>query len=212
MIDMELIDSPVLHEVEQRSEEWFSLRMGKMTGSNFPMLMPSSRQKDEDLNETQFKYLLEKACELLTGDRKESFSNSSMQWGTDHEDEALEYYELETLRIVNQVGFYEIDKFIGDSPDGITDDRAIEIKCPNSTTHLTYLLDPSKLVKAYNWQCYAHMWATGLNKCDLISYDPRFPEGKKIVIVTIEKDSESMDALKKRIYSLVDIIKGYINA
>lgn len=209
-MDIELIKEPVLHNVEQRSEEWFALRMGKLTGSNFPMLMPSSRQK-VNVTDTQKKYLLEKACELLTNERKESFSNSSMQWGTDHEEEAISYYELEKMTVVNEVGFYEINKSIGDSPDGVTTDRCIEIKCPNSTTHLTYILDSTKLLNNYKWQCYAHMWATGLNKCDLISYDPRFPDNKKMVIVEIEKDDEEMKILQDRIYLLVETMESYIN-
>lgn len=210
-MEIDILKEPILHEVEQRSEEWFKLRMGKITGSNYPMLMPSARQK-VDLNDTQKKYILEKACEILTNERKESFSNSAMQWGTDHEEEAIEYYELETLRVVKEVGFYEIDENIGDSPDGVTEDRAIEIKCPNSTTHLTYMLDNSKLLNNYKWQCYAHMWATGLNKCDLVSYDPRFPEGKKIVIVEIERDNEEMKKLQERVYFLVEKIKEFCNA
>lgn len=210
-MNIELIEDPILHDVEQRSDEWFSLRMGKLTGSNFPMLMPSSRQKAL-LTETQKKYLLEKACEVLTNERKESFSNTAMQWGTDHEEEAIQFYELEKMVMVQDVGFYEISENIGDSPDGVTDDRCIEIKCPVSTTHLTYFLDPDKLLANYKWQCYAHMWATGKDKCDLVSYDPRFPESKRMVIVEIVRDEVDMDLLQKRIYELVDTLKEYCNA
>jgi putative phage-type endonuclease len=211
MIDLEIITDPILHDVEQRSDEWFALRMGKLTGSNFPMLMPSIRQKVK-VNDTQKKYLYEKACEILTGERKESFSNAAMQWGTDHEEEAVAYYELEKMVVVNEVGFYEINKNIGDSPDGVTEDRAIEIKCPNSTTHLSYLLDNEKLVANYKWQCYGHMLATGLDKCDLVSFDPRFPDDKKMVIVTINKDQEQMDLLINRLAELVELMQGYIDA
>jgi putative phage-type endonuclease len=211
MIDMELIKEPILHDVDQRSDEWFALRMGKITGSKYPMVM-SGMGAGKTISPTLKKYLLEKACELLTNERLESYSNAAMQWGTDHEEEAIEYYELETLRVVQEVGFYEIGEHIGDSPDGVTEGRAIEIKCPNSTTHLTYMLDNKKLLSAYKWQCYAHMWATGLNKCDLVSYDPRFPEGKKMVIVEIEKDQVEMDLLQTRVYFLVEKIKEFLNA
>jgi len=210
-MELELLPTPILHDVEQRSDEWFALRMGKLTGSNFPMLMPSSRQKVK-VNDTQKKYLFEKACEILTGERKDSFSNAAMQWGTDHEEEAVEYYELEKMTVVNEVGFYEINKNVGDSPDGVTEDRAIEIKCPNSTTHLLYLLDGNELVKKYYWQCYAHMLATGLDKCDLISYDPRFSDDKKMIIITIEKEQSEMDLLQNRLSELVELLESYLNA
>lgn len=210
-MELELVENyPKRHDVEQRSEEWFSLRMGKITASNFPMLMGKDRVKGK-LSDTKLNYILEKACEVLTGEREEGFTNDAMQWGIDHETEAIEHYEGLTFRGVEEVGFYEISEYLGDSPDGITTDRAIEIKCPKSTTHLSYFMDKSKLLNKYKWQCYAHMWATGLNKCDLISYDPRFPDDKKMVIVEITKDDEEMKQLTDRMDYLVGILKGFIN-
>lgn len=214
-MDITIIDNP--QEVEQRSEEWFNLRLGRITGSRFPSLMPSTRQKPDEFNKTQETILKELAVERLTGAREEGFTNQYMQWGTEIEPLAIENYETDQWCKVKEVGFYpfkidDIDWF-GDSPDGIIEGvKCIEIKCPKSTTHFDYLLDPKKLVKAYEWQCYGHMIATGLKQCDLISFDPRFPEGKQLVIVTLDYDEAKAKLLKDRLLLCNQKIEGWVNA
>jgi L-alanine-DL-glutamate epimerase-like enolase superfamily enzyme len=62
------------------------------------------------------------------------------------------------------------------SPDGLVGDEGlIEIKCPNSGTHIETLLGSEidgKYIKQMQWQmaCTDRQW------CDFVSYDPRFPE------------------------------------
>ena len=202
MLDIELVqgESPIKTEtIEQRTDEWFKARLGKITGSKFDLLMPSSRQKETEFNDTQIKYLKEKAVEILTGQGEEPYSNQYMQWGTETEPLAKRHYELENFVVIQDVGFYQFGDNFGDSPDGITDDRCIEIKCPKSTTHLDYLIDPKKLLKNYQWQCYGHMIATGLRQCDLFSFDPRFPDDKKMVVVNIQFEQDKADLLMQRL-------------
>ncbi len=209
MIDIEIIDPS---EVEQGTEDWFKLRMGRITSSNFPLLM--QKPKSGDFNNTQLTYLKERAVEILTGIRPESFTNKYMEWGTETEPLAREYYELETFSLVKEVGFYPFGENFGDSPDGIIEGvRALEFKCPKSTTHLDYLLDPSKLVKAYNWQCYGHMIATGLKECDLVSFDPRFTDNsKKMVMVNIKLEQEKADELMSRLFVCNEKLTELVNA
>lgn len=199
-------------ELVQGSDEWFNARLGRLTGSRFPAIMPSSRQKPDQFNDTQLKILKELAVERLTGERAETYSNKYMEWGTETEPVAREYYELETFNIVKEVGFYPFEDF-GDSPDGIVEGiKAVEFKCPKSTTHLDYMLEPKKLLNTYKWQCYGHMIATGLKGCDLISFDPRFPDGKKIVIVKIEYEQDESDKLMARLRLAESKIKEFCNA
>jgi len=195
----------------QLSDEWFFERLERLTSSKFDDLMPSSRQKLV-WNDTQLKILKEIACQILTGERKPSFTNSAMQWGIETEEEARRYYGLKTMQVVRESGFWIIDKDLGDSPDGIIEDskKVWECKCPASTTHLDYFLDPEKLFKKYKWQCYGHMWATGYNQGDLISYDPRFPEEKRMVIYPFKLVPEDMELLKTRMYLAVEKIKEFI--
>ena len=216
-MDIEIVETTEIvkdtREIEQRSDEWFKARLGRITGSRFPSLMPSSRQKDDQFSDTQLKILKELAVEKLTGLNTEFYSNTYMQWGTDTEPAAREYYELDQWVKVKEVGFYPFGENFGDSPDGIIEGvKAVEYKCPKSTTHLDYMVDPKKLLNAYKWQCYGHMIATGLKECDLISFDPRFPEGKKMVIVNIKYEQEEADKLMARLELANTKLMGYVNA
>lgn len=207
-MDIEIVDTK---ELIQGTEEWFKARMGRITSSNFPLLMQKPRSGD--FNNTQLTYLKERAVEILTGNREESYSNKYMEWGTETESLAREAYELEYFKIVKEVGFFPFGDNFGDSPDGIIEnEKAIEIKCPKSTTHLDYMLDHNKLVKAYYWQCYGHMIATGLKECDLISFDPRFPEDKQMVVVTIKFEQEEADKLMARLEQCNAKLMEFVNA
>ena len=219
-MEIEIINPPVLHDVIQGSDEWYRLRIGKITNSPLPKLMMSDAQKKKSLkdpskrlNETQRKYLMQRASEILTGQIAEkTFKSVSMERGHELESEARERYEDETIRLVKEVGFYEVNEYVGGSPDGLCEDRAIEIKCPDSDTHLSYILNPQLLIDDYGWQCYGHMLDTGKDKCDLISYDPRYvnhPE-KQILIVTIIKEDGKMKELIDRLEYLTSILQEMI--
>ena len=213
MLDIELVEgeSPIKTEtIEQRSEEWFKARLGKITGSKFDLLMPSCRQKDTEFNDTQLEYLAEKAIEKMTGKTAEHFTTTDMENGTEGEPLAKKYYELENYTLIKEVGFYQFGVNFGDSPDGITDDRCIEIKCPKSTTHFKYYRYPEKLLKKYQWQCYGHMIATGLRQCDLFSFDPRFPDDKKMVVVNIQFEQEKADLLMARLELANEKLKEFL--
>ncbi|MGB3465493.1 MAG: lambda exonuclease family protein [Cyclobacteriaceae bacterium] len=217
MLDIEIVEgeSPLKVEpqqVDQRSEEWFALRLGKITGSRFPKLMNSSKKKIDEFTDSQLTILKELAVERMTGERTDFYSNKYMEWGTETEPLAIAHYEGLNWCKVQEVGFYPFGDF-GDSPDGITEDRAIEVKCPKSTTHLDYLIDPKKLFNTYKWQCYGHMIATGLKQCDLISYDPRFTdEAKRMVIYNIQFEQEEADKLMERLNLCEAKIKEFCNA
>ena len=207
-MDIEIIEDP--KQVEQRTEEWFALRLGKITGSRFPKLMTGGK---ESFSLTQLTILKELAVERLTGERTEFFTNKYMEWGTETEPQAIAFYESKEWVKVKEVGFYPFDDF-GDSPDGIIEGvKAIEVKCPKSTTHLDYIVSPKKLFTAYKWQCYGHMIATGLKKCDLMSYDPRFlDESKQLVIYPIDFDQKEADVLMARLRLCEAKIKEFCNA
>ncbi len=115
-----------------------------------------------------------------------------MSWGTDHEPDARASYEFITGNTVEEIGFVDhptIPKS-GASPDGlIGEDGLIEIKCPNTATHIDYLLKgkaPAGYLKQMNWQ----MECTGRKWCDFVSYDPRMPIDLQLFIVRVDRDEE----------------------
>jgi putative phage-type endonuclease len=115
--------------------------------------------------------------ERLTNTRADGFSSSAMQWGTDTEPQARMAYEFMTGETVDETGFVlhpSIQGF-GASPDGLVgSDGLIEIKCPNSATHIDTLLS-EKVPAKYITQMQVQMMCTGREWCDFVSFDPRLP-------------------------------------
>ena len=116
-----------------------------------------------------------------------------MQHGIDTEDEARLAYELKAWQHVEEIGFVSKGDYMGCSPDGlIGDNGGVEIKCPQPQTHLSYLLDISKLVKAYHWQTQGFLWVTGREWIDLVSYCPSYEDpgngDMELIVARLEPD------------------------
>lgn len=200
----------IIHECEQRSDEWYELRKGKFTASDFGDLMPSSRQKPGEWDKTQMGIIYRVAAERMTGQAiSGGFVSQAMQHGIDTEEEARFAYELETGAEVRQVGFIELDEWIGCSPDGlIGEPGGLEIKCPNSDTHLRYLFNHEDLKVDYYWQCIGAMLCSGREWWDLMSFDPRFKdETKQSVRLRIERSAADIAKLIGRLDCAVKEVK-----
>lgn len=178
----------------QRSDEWHTARIGKISASRVAGL--SAKPKTgKALNAT----LLEILAERLTGTKQEIYVNKAMQWGIDNEAGAISAYENLTGEFVVGCGFIEHPTIpmSGASPDGlIGDDGLIEIKCPESTTHLNTLMTqqvPSEYLAQITWQlaCTARKW------CDFVSYDPRMPEHLQLCVIRVQADDVDITALEK---------------
>ncbi len=176
------------NNVVQCSEEWFAIRLGKVTASKIADLMAKTKT---GYSASRANYMAQIIVERLTGQKQESFTNAAMQWGTDNEPQARAAYELETGLAVKEVGFVDHPtiKMSGASPDGlIGDDGQLEIKCPNTATHIDFLLTgdiEGKYIKQMQWQ----MACTGRSWCDFVSFDPRLPVNLQLKIVRVIRDN-----------------------
>ncbi|EKR9885709.1 YqaJ viral recombinase family protein [Salmonella enterica] len=145
--------------MEQRSPEWFAARCGKVT---------ASRQN----------YMAELICQRLTGKLEEGFTNAAMMRGTELEPVAREMYALNEFdAVISEVGLIDHPTIAGfaASPDGlVNDDGLIEIKCPNTWTHLQTLKTGTPK-RQYLLQMHAQMMCTGRKWCDFVSFDDRLP-------------------------------------
>ena len=158
----------------QGRPEWHAARIGKITGSRFKDVL--SRR-----GATRANYMRELLLERKTGRAVQGFYNAEMEWGLQTEPQARAYYEKITRTKVEQVGFIDhpleqYRGYVGVSPDGLLGSAGcIEIKCPNTSTHLEYIAKdvlPSKYVA----QVQGVMWVTERRWCEFISFDPRVPE------------------------------------
>ncbi len=124
-----------------------------------------------------------------------------MQHGTETEPEARAAYEFYQGVTVVEVAFVPhptIDQ-AGCSPDGlIGGDGLIEIKCPNTATHLETLLGQAVPGK-YDTQIQFQLACTGRAYCDFVSYDPRMPENMRLFIKRVERDDKRIKELESEI-------------
>jgi len=189
--------------MEQRSDEWFAARLGKVTASRVADVIAKTKTGPSASREN---YSTQLVLERLTNKQAESYTNAAMQWGTETEPMARQAYELKRGLFVNETGFVDHPtiEMSGASPDGLVGmDGLIEVKCPNSATHMETMLTqkvPAKYIPQMMWQ----MACTGRNWCDFVSYDPRFPENLQIFIERVEYDPTYVRMLELEITQFLD--------
>jgi putative phage-type endonuclease len=184
--------------MEQRSAEWFAARLGKVTASRVADVIAKTKS---GYSASRANYMAELVCERLTGMQGESFSSAAMVWGTNTEPMARSAYESRMAELVEETGFvlHPTISMAGASPDGlIGDDGLVEIKCPNTATHIDTLLSegaPSKYMTQMQWQ----MACTGRKWCDFVSFDPRMPEEMQMFVIRVERNDDVIIELEREV-------------
>lgn len=188
--------------MEQRTEEWFAARVGKVTASRIADVVARTKS---GFSASRANYCAQLVVERLTGACAESFTNAAMQWGTDTEPMARDAYSARTGDLVEEVGFYVHPRIeqSGASPDGaVGDDGLVEIKCPNTATHIETILDKApanKYLLQMQWQmaCANRAW------CDFASYDPRMPENLRLFVVRVPRDDKLIAEVEKEVIAFL---------
>jgi putative phage-type endonuclease len=174
------------HEINQNSEEWLELRKGKFTASTFKNLFLS--KTTAGYNNEIYRVVYER----LTGESPESFNNEYMDRGHELEPFARNAYEMESFNTVLDGGFFELNDYVGCSPDGLVDeDGQVEIKCPKYSTHIKYLLD-KKLPSEYLYQVHGQLYVTGREWSDFIAYHPQLEPQ----IIRVYPDNKIIEEIK----------------
>lgn len=182
----------------QGSEEWLLARCGKVTASRVADVIAKTKS---GYAASRANYMAELITERLTGRPAEQYTNAAMQWGTDTEPHARKAYEFLTDVSVEQIGMVDHPAIAmtAASPDGLVGpDGLVEIKCPNTATHIETLLGeavPERYVTQMNWQ----MACTGRKWCDFVSFDPRLPEQLRIFVVRIARDDKRIEEIEQEV-------------
>lgn len=171
---------------DQGTPEWLQDRLGRVTASKIAdvMMKPATAGYQN--------YLAQLVCERLTGLPTEGFVSSAMAFGTETEPQARAYYEMETGRDVEQVGFipHPTLAMSGASPDGIIGaDGLIEIKCPQPATHIKTLTGAG-IDRKYLLQMQWQMVCTERDWCDFVSFCPALPPELSMFIKRVDRDAE----------------------
>ena len=190
--------------MEQRTVEWHKARLGKVTASRIADVMAVSKS---GVAATRQNYEAQLIAERLSGNPTPGFTNAAMQWGTEQEPNARSAYSFIVDTNVEEIGFIDHPsiKMSGASPDGlIGKDGLVEIKCPNTATHLRFLED-EKIERKYRYQMNWQMACAGRQWCDFVSYDPRLPDRFGIKIIRVMRDDTLISDIE---YEVAEFLAG----
>jgi putative phage-type endonuclease len=203
--------------IEQRTEEWFQQRLGKVTASRISDVIAKTKT---GVSTSRQNYLIQLVSERLTGKKGDSFVNQAMLDGIEREGAARELYERTRGVSVTEVGFFDHPTIAmsGASPDGAVNAEEdgkyvglIEIKCPIETTHTNTLMSkevPSKYKSQIQWQMASV--SPNVKWVDFISYNPNFPDTMQLFIARVERDNAYIAELEVEVVKFLDEVEQTI--
>lgn len=190
------------HMIDQNSEEWKNLRQGKFTASSFADLFATKTT-------AQYKKAIRKVVyERLTGESPETFKSDYMDRGHEMEVFAKEAYELYSFNTIHDGGFFELNEWVGASPDGlIGDDGMIEIKSPAYNTFIDYILS-RKVPNEYTYQIQGQLYVTGRKWNDFVAFHPKLP----LIVIRILPDPIVIEQIKTTLDIAINEAKYMIDS
>lgn len=197
----------------QRTPGWFADRCGKVTGSACAAIFAKGKAKGEESSERR-KYRLQLALETITGQPAGStYMNAAMQRGIDLEAEAVAAYEAATGNMVTVPGFmFAETEQIGASLDGLVNaDGALEVKVPDSTTHLAYIRG-KRIPPEYVAQVTHNLFVSGRRWLDFVSYDPRFPEPLRLFVWRVHADDLNLSAHAEAVRGFLGEVEAEVDS
>jgi hypothetical protein len=202
-MSMQIIDC------EQGSQEWFRVRAGMPTTSEFATVMASGRGGGE--SKTRRTYMLKLAGELITGEPMESYSNVHMERGKEMEAEARDLYAFTFDAEPQRVGFI-INGPKGCSPDSfLSTNGMLEIKTKLPHLMIECLLK-DEFPPEHKAQCQGALWVAERDFIDICVYWPKMPLFVKRATrdeVYIKTLSEAVDQFNSELAETVARIKNY---
>ena len=200
----------MIQTMEQYTPEWWAARLGNVTASRVADVIAKTKSGYSASREN---YMAQLICERMTGTVAESYTNAAMQWGTETEPLARAAYESYADVLVDEVGYiaHPTIERAGASPDGLIGVFGLlEIKCPNTATHIDTLISeqvPTKYITQMQWQ----MSCTGRTWADFVSFDPRLPSGLQIFVKRVEFDAEYVAMLKEEVIKFLTELDAKIS-
>jgi putative phage-type endonuclease len=196
-------------DLTQGSEEWLAARVGSLGASRVADAIAKTKT---GYGASRANLMAELIAERLTGQPATSYTNAAMQWGNDKEPDARAAYEFLTNADVATVGLYRHGSIAGThaSPDGLVGDAGlVEIKCPNTATHIETLLS-KKVAQKYVTQMQWQMACTGRQWCDFVSFDPRMPEAMRLFVSRVTRDDAAIAELEAEVSKFVAELDGKV--
>ena len=195
----------------QRTGAWLQQRAGCLTASRAAAVLERSKRDGKPLK-AYYDLKEQLIAERATGQCIGISTTAAMQWGIDHEADARAAYEAQTCACVDLVGFipHPQVKWLGASPDGLVeDDGLVEIKCPNTTTHLRRIAE-RVVPDEYKPQMLVQLLCTGRKWVDFVDYDPRLVapwERHQLFVVRYEPTAEELEDAKQKCVAFLNEVE-----
>ena len=199
-----------MSEVEQLSPEWFAQRCGKATASRISDIVAKTKS---GYSTSRANYMAQLVVERMTNQVAESYTNAAMEWGTTNEPFARAAYEAKTGVLVDEVGAIDHPTIAmsAASPDGLVgDDGCLEIKCPNTATHIDTVLG-GEIAKKYYDQMQWQMACAERDWCDFVSFDPRMPKGLQLFIKRVPRSNLYIHELEGEVIQFLAEVDDKVN-
>ena len=193
--------------LEQRSNEWFDIRLGRFTASEIHKLMGV-----KGLGETGKTYAIEKAIEVISGRNEDEIISQDLKRGIELESLAFnKFKEIKFYEFLNveNTSFFECGKHSGASPDGlVSDNSSLEIKCPRDLKFFKIVAD-GKIDDNYIWQMQHQMLCAEKEQTYFFNYI--LNKGKEYWHeIIVKRDENKIDLIKKRLSEAIEIKLNYI--
>lgn len=201
-----------MDNIEQRTDDWFSARLGKVTASSLHKVLARTKT---GYGADRANYLTQLVLERVTGTKAEGFTSAAMQWGIDQEPFARATYEAHKGVLVDEVGFmpHPIIEMSGASPDGLVGDSGmVEIKCPSSKTALECWLSDDPVESKYFAQMQWQMACADRKWCDYVVFDPRMPQKAQLFIYRVNRDNEWLASTEKEVVKFLAEVDAKVAA
>jgi hypothetical protein len=198
--------------IAYRTPEWFKIRIGKFTASNFSKLLARPADKNASISKSALSCIEKAAAQLYYNDYHEIPDSDSTLWGIEYESKAIQLFSELTGMQTRDMGYIEHPYLtsVGATPDtqiiDITQPNKLiiaQIKCPyNSQYHRDYrnkISDTQSLKSKksqYFWQIQGEIWITGAEYSYFISFDPRISNNERLHYVKIYRDNDAIARLE----------------
>jgi len=195
--------------IEQGSEAWKLLKVGKVSASRMADLLAKTTS---GASASRAKYMAQLLCERMTGQPTEFFTTAAMQRGTEIEPIARAAYEAENLTSVEQIAWVEHPTIpmAGCSPDGFVGEHGlIEIKCKEIHNHLDSILN-DRIDPDHQAQMMWQMCVTGRQWCDYVCFDDRAPEGLQLFVKRLHRDEEKIKQMEDEVRTFLKDLESMI--
>lgn len=190
------------YPVEQGSAQWYELRRGRPTASNFHKIVTSKGEPSKQA----VTYLYRLVAERLLQDTMDDQLGYVrwVEWGKSQEGNAVAQFNFTYERQLEPGGFMTTDDGrIGASPDRLLDgfNEGVEIKCPAPWTQIQYLLEDSAGVD-YRQQVQGHLLVGDFRAVHFYSWHPQMPPFHKVTL----QDRAYMGVLRSALSSFCDAL------